>query len=498
MIAMPRTRLGAVLGPWSRGQLMVWIAILWLASAVRLFGLGDQSLWYDESDRIFIASLPLDQLFPAMAQETLSYLPFYFLLVKPFTTPFSEFVVRYPSVLFGVLGVVLAGQLGGRILGPPGGLAVALLLAVNPFHVWFSRDANFYVLIACAAAGSLYFFLCLLKEQTRRYWVGLALFSGVGIWTHYFYLTIPLAELLYLLITFRHHYRLLRTWTLAHVIAFVPLVPWYVFVVRRGEFHFGSPAPSPPHLEDLFYTFWNFSIGYTAKVSPVMIVSLGLFAGAMAVGIWQARKQPKLLLVLALCLPIGLTFLMALRLPMYMDRYLIGTLPAYIVLVSMGALKLSRRLRAIWLPGLILASALGTAQFFYDGECYTKEDWRGAAAYVQAGERTGDAIMPLLYQSLTPLVSLYYNGSLPFEPIVIQDVVHAPSTFADHYQRLWYIAPHPHDSTHLLARCQSFNLYAGVKDERVRQWLREHEQFVVERRDLTCISVLLYDLGAVR
>jgi predicted membrane-bound mannosyltransferase len=37
------------LGAWSSGQSAALLIILLLATATRMFGLGDQSLWYDEA-----------------------------------------------------------------------------------------------------------------------------------------------------------------------------------------------------------------------------------------------------------------------------------------------------------------------------------------------------------------------------------------------------------------------------------------------------------------
>ena len=89
-----------------------------------------------------------------MAEETLGYLPLYFLLQKPFVRPFSETMTRFPSVCVGILAVALMAQVGRRLWGREAGLASALLLALSPFHVWFSRDAGFYALMALSSVGT--------------------------------------------------------------------------------------------------------------------------------------------------------------------------------------------------------------------------------------------------------------------------------------------------------------------------------------------------------
>jgi hypothetical protein len=58
---------------WSATQIAGLVGILLLAASARFYLLGDQSLWYDESDRVFIASLPVWEIFPTMAEEGLHY-----------------------------------------------------------------------------------------------------------------------------------------------------------------------------------------------------------------------------------------------------------------------------------------------------------------------------------------------------------------------------------------------------------------------------------------
>jgi mannosyltransferase len=484
-------------GPWSQHQFIALTLVLLVAASLRILGLSDQSLWYDESARVYVASLPLRDLFHILTAMGLQRLPLYFLAVRPFTVPFHEMTVRFPSVLFGLLSIAFVAQAGRKLLNRRIGLIAAILMAVNPFHVWFSRDANLYTLVALSSTGALYFFAGVLRRQGFRPWLGLGLLTGIGLWTHYFTYAIPLVGFLYLLCTFGDNYVLLRRWVVTQLLAFAPLLPWAVSVILQGQFYIASSAVAKPHPMELLHTLWNFSIGYTEKVTPIVLVSLGLFGGTILLAILQFRRHPRstLLLMLSLCLPIAMTFVIAQRLPMYMDRYLIVTLPAFLILVAGGAMSLPVRMRGLCLAGLIVASSIGTARIYYDEEYYTKEDWQGVASYIESQEQSGDAIMPLLYQSLVPLIGYYYHGKLPMEPILTQDRMRLPATFADSYQRLWYVAPHPHDSSHLLARCQTFDLYADVHEEPVRQWLMEHEVDLAQREDFACISVLLYDLS---
>jgi hypothetical protein len=65
-------------------------------------------------------------------------------MAAPFVGIFglSEAVVRLPFALGGIVTVALTGLLGRRWLGPAAGLVAALLLAVEPWHVNYSRIAH--------------------------------------------------------------------------------------------------------------------------------------------------------------------------------------------------------------------------------------------------------------------------------------------------------------------------------------------------------------------
>lgn len=72
----------------------------------------------------------------------------------------SEFSVRLTAALFGVVAVIGMGLLGRLAFGVAGGLLAALLLAVVPWHVHFSRIAYELIafpavfLLACAALAA--------------------------------------------------------------------------------------------------------------------------------------------------------------------------------------------------------------------------------------------------------------------------------------------------------------------------------------------------------
>jgi hypothetical protein len=284
----------------------------------------------------------------------------------------------------------------------------------------------------------------------------------------------------------------------------LPLTPWSAFLLRRGESYFGHSALGPPKPVEIIYTVWNFSIGYTGKPTLLVILSLVAFSGAVWLGmaaLFERRRRRAVLLLLWLVLPVALTFLMALRQPMYVDRYLMPAFPAFVLLAAGGLLELGETRVALGLAVMLVVSALATARIYSD-PVYDKEDWRGVADHIEEHEEPGDLMMPLLYQSLTPLLGQYYDGQASVEPVWVGRLSRDPGQLAKGYGRVWLIIPQHHNSTHLLAKCQPFDVldpadYTSSYEKRIRPWLEAHLSDLVWHRDFTCVSLLLFDIGAV-
>lgn len=122
----------------------VWIGlILLIALALRLYQLGEQSLWFDETHSWFQTTLPLRDCLKDIAP----YPPLYYILMRPVALiGRSEFWLRFSSVATGVVGVAITYRAGRQLEGRRLGLLAALLCALNPFHLWYSQEFRYYAL----------------------------------------------------------------------------------------------------------------------------------------------------------------------------------------------------------------------------------------------------------------------------------------------------------------------------------------------------------------
>ena len=145
------------------GALLVAGLLLAVATALRLYRLGQDSLWVDEYASLLVAKLPLAAI-PAGALRGDAFEPSLYFLLLHFVIGIlgeSEEALRLLSALAGAVTVPLALVLF-RALGASTGAAAlgAALLAISPLHLWYSQEARPYALLLCLGLGSL---VCLLR-----------------------------------------------------------------------------------------------------------------------------------------------------------------------------------------------------------------------------------------------------------------------------------------------------------------------------------------------
>src|SRR3984957_312732 len=131
--------------------------------ALRLHGLADESLWFDEIVPFNRAPLPPPQLITDAL--THKHFPTYFLLVGPWATADADaWLLRLPSAVFGAACVFLVVRLAAELRGPFAGLVAGLLMALSPFEVQFAQEARAYTLVSCLVLVALAGLVRIAKE----------------------------------------------------------------------------------------------------------------------------------------------------------------------------------------------------------------------------------------------------------------------------------------------------------------------------------------------
>jgi len=410
---------------WDRNRILsrdrvLASALVLLATLTRLWNLKGPSLWMDEAFSHLLAVLPMETAWSAMITDAV-HPPLYYLLLRPWLdlAGASEFALRFPSVVAGVLTVALVIRTARQWLGRRAAGWAGLLLAVNPFHVWYSQEARMYALLGALALAVLAVFWEALRLRQTRPWTALGVLSGCAYLKHHFALFLPLVQFVCLLATFRRNHRALVRWTVTQTAAFLPLAAWLTALYSTGGGTFGIgwiPRPGP---DDLLKTFWAFTMAYDGRLNPLVVVGTSVSAGLLLWAVWRASEGQgtKGLLFLSVALPPLVTFALSARRPAYVDRYFIGSLPPLIMLIGAGLDQLPRLWR--WVAVLILVG-LGVRDVarFQTDPVFAREGWREAASYEETHEKEDDVLAVRRFGYRVPF-DYYYRGHLEINAVTL-------------------------------------------------------------------------------
>ena len=149
--------------------------------AIRL----DSGLWMDEAAAAFVAfRLPLREILTVYPGDI--HHPLYSLLAHVAMVVLGEsaWVMRLPSVVGGAAAVPVLFWLTRRVATEREAWCVAVLVAVSYPHVWFSQNARGYTLLALAAAITTFLLVRFFEEGDPRDLLLYALAAGLGAFTH--------------------------------------------------------------------------------------------------------------------------------------------------------------------------------------------------------------------------------------------------------------------------------------------------------------------------
>lgn len=482
------------------GSFKWMLPILLFSFLLRIASLDAQSIWYDEAFFANVSSIDLPSL-PGVILDVRVHPPLYFLILHFWLAlGHGEFVLRALSAFAGVLTVAGMYALGTAVRARGLGVLCALALAISPFHIWYSQEVKMYSLIAVLALLSSYFLLRLLREDKLGNWLGYGISTLLAIYTHYFALFVMVAQMTCLTLLRRRYPALVGRWLVCAVIIGLLYAPWLAAIFLTGGFAQGSISwIAPAHPADLFWTIYDFGLGSTSDPTHPLNIAAALLIVAILVYVSvqllsrriDLEERRKLSLVwLWLFLPLVLVSLISLDWPLpqkrsiYMDRYLILVLPAFLVLVCYGISRIFRGrnvLGALVAIALLVPAALSTSSIYLD-ERYDRDQWRQAIAEIKRDARSGDILLARPHQH----VVLYYYDlqDLPWYTVPHLDSKEELEAFLDDAvgaqhnkgRRIWTMIVCENANAHRFMQGSRERLLDKVAEDEVRAWLLQHCQ----------------------
>ena len=397
----------------------VCVAVAILAFALRMYGIGDKSIWLDEAWSWRAASLSLGDMVDWTAADR--HPPLYYAVLGVFVDAFgdSEAMLRLPSALVSCASVGLLSYVGWRTGGWPLALAAGGLLAVHPTHIEFAQEARMYPLMGLLALASTVALAAVIDRPSILRAIAYAVLLTAMMYTHYSAMLVVGVHIA-LLIAFaawkwRDGGRAVALYGIGAVgVAAIAFAPWYgnfIESAREGVGHLPEPSW---RLADLVFSSL---LGLQRAGDLWLAIALPLVAFGVF-GVAKRVKDPYVACIAAIALvPLAQFAVSWLRTPVLDARQASPYIAGFVFVAAIGLIEAGQYAgdllshRKIATPVAAAAGAIvGVLMFAAAVDWYDagpREDWRKAASVVD--ERGGSVLVwrgyidvPLRYYTDTP------------------------------------------------------------------------------------------------
>jgi len=168
--------------------------------------------------------------------ETDTHPPLYFWIMHIWMRVFgdSSFALRFFSVLAGIFAIFLAYRIGAHLFDQRTAVFCALFAAISAFSIRYSQEARSYSLIMAIGLLSSLSLLRLEKNNKNRDALRFAVFTALGLYTHYFYAFVALGHFIYFSVANRGQGPKIRKFYLAVLGSLLFFSPWFILVAVKG------------------------------------------------------------------------------------------------------------------------------------------------------------------------------------------------------------------------------------------------------------------------
>lgn len=469
-------------------QRRIVVGIVALAAMLRFLGLTSESLWYDEAYSVWSSSMDIGSL--RVLWEWRIEFSLYYLILHYWIRIFgnSEYAVRALSAIIGSLTIIPFFYMGKRLFDYHTGIIAIILLAFNPYHIWYSQEVRSYILAICFVIISSYAFWRIIHGSSWGWWVVYVGVTGLTFHLHYYIGWLVLAENVFYLVVLIGRGKgtvgipsppKVGYWILAQLlIATIALPAAAIFshmLVDRNQWGWMPERYGSPDIHQVATLLLSYTTG-TLFPGPRILVWAALFLflivamyGVLAY-LWRSHQTnkplaPIIFLLLDLFIPIGLCFIIGQFFTVWVYRYFILFLPFYLILVSLGLRSLPTA--ALRSGVMVLLIAISAYALFAMYTTPQREDWRGVAAYLESRVAERDLIVLMDDECRVPLDYYYERQGTRIEVSRFADDVAIAAAVAEverqlSGQRVWLIVSHA-DGTELARQLEALPTLSRVE-----------------------------------
>lgn len=417
---------------------------LFVGLILRLINLN-QSLWLDEAVQAVTSQRSFSYIFSELTGDFHPPL-FHFLMhywVRLFGT--SEIVLRIPSLISGVVTILVIYKIGKLLWEDQVALIAATFLATAPFHIYYSQEVRMYSLGTLLTSLSVYFFLkiSLSESQKDKTYsprfsldaVGFVITSVLALYTDYYFLLIIIAQMLAGWLFSKKRFNNFLLLSFIALSFLLPIFPLFFSQIKTGVLA-TSILPAWGRLVNL--NFWKalpltiikFSLGRITVFNKTLyaLLSLGILFYVLLIGFLGIRRKEReveksesLIILSWFMLPLLSAWLISLFIPNYQPFRLILILPAFYLLLAKGISAVSQKnLKKVVLT-FTLVMNMSALSVYYFNPFFHREDWRGVAELIK-NEKSSIVIFsdnlnwPLIYYRAEERIINVFGGTRALLP----------------------------------------------------------------------------------
>jgi 4-amino-4-deoxy-L-arabinose transferase-like glycosyltransferase len=357
--------------------------------------------------------------------------------------------LRAVSVVAGLVALVGTFALARRLFGLGAAFAAGLVFATSSFVLQFAQEARSSML---AAALLVLGANCLVRgvdDPRRRWWIGLALLTGLATYAHMLALLVLPAFAVCLMLLPRKHV----PWRLAIESAVVTCVLVSPVLVTAVERHSNQPTAVPR----LSLRVLGGVLAEAAGGGPLMLAAV---AGCVGAGVWflvrsmrggrRVEAYRAAIAILPFAVPFAVLTAVSVFKPFLSLRFVAVFVPWVALATGMGLARLPRKRLIAGLALLVILTVPQFHRYFY---AQPKEDLARATNFIAARALRTDGVVVLADREM---LYNYYAARTPgaprplwypppsFDPFPLAEVKPPPfgQALAGHRNaRTWLVIP---------------------------------------------------------
>ncbi len=387
-------------------RLWIYFAIVFIVNFIfKISYLGYASFWYDEIISVQSASLDFGHI--KHVSEWDKNPPFYYYCLSVWLKLFNdtEYTVRLLSVIFSSLAAGTLFIIANKYFNKITAIIVSFLFLSSNVLFYYSHEARAYSLVLLLGLLSTLVYFNFKDKPTIKDIILLGIINFLLIYTHYISGLILIFQTILMLLYFdrkQKKYFLISLLIILILTALRFTKKQFSLIIdfNSSTSTFWLKKSDITYLKEVISTFL-----FNEYIS---ILSLGLIAIVFTFLIFKRLRTAQFNIIYSLCVGLGsILFLFCLGkiTPIFLDRYLIFTLPFIYILIAYGLSFVKNK----YISVSIIVAFFIYSMFKIDYKTNKGMDYRSVVKFINLIKDKNDLII-VKTKDIKPLYCYYYDS----------------------------------------------------------------------------------------